>query len=126
MYIVEYGIVYIYIEDLVYIVYIYIYIYVYRVLYGIVLPGPRKYVESWPSGLLLEVLGHYLTYFGGLGRPQPPCLAGRQVQRGYAKLLLSESSGGFCRGDSGLAGVLPGLPRVRLGTSLSLPHIAPD
>ena len=27
-----------------------------------------KYVEYWPFGLYLEDLGHYFTYFGGLGR----------------------------------------------------------
>ena len=33
------------------------------------LPGPPKYVEEWPFGLNLGDLGHYFTYFGGLGKP---------------------------------------------------------
>ena len=32
-------------------------------------PKPKKYVEQWPFGLYLGVLGHYFTYFGGLGTP---------------------------------------------------------
>ena len=31
------------------------------------LPGPPQYVEEWPFGLCLGVVGHYVTYFGGLG-----------------------------------------------------------
>ena len=34
---------------------------------GTGLPGPPKYVKYWPFGLYLGVLGHYFTYFGGLG-----------------------------------------------------------
>ena len=30
-------------------------------------PGPQKYVKSWPLGLLLWVWGYYFTYFWGLG-----------------------------------------------------------
>ena len=32
-----------------------------------ILPGPLKYVKSWPFELVLVVLGHYFTYFGGPG-----------------------------------------------------------
>ena len=39
-------------------------------------PGPQKYVEQWPFGLYLGVLGHYFTYFGGLGE-SVRVLAGR-------------------------------------------------
>ena len=31
------------------------------------LPGPQKYVEEWPFGLYVGVLGHYFTYFWVLG-----------------------------------------------------------
>ena len=31
---------------------------------------PPKYVESWPFGPYLGDLGHYSTYFGGLGKAQ--------------------------------------------------------
>ena len=33
------------------------------------LPGPSKYVESWPFRLVLWVLGHDFTYFWCLGKP---------------------------------------------------------
>ena len=33
-----------------------------------VVPGPPMYVEELPFGLYLGVLGHYFTYFRGLGR----------------------------------------------------------
>ena len=31
------------------------------------LPRPPKYVEEWPLGLCLGVLGHHFTYFIDLG-----------------------------------------------------------
>ena len=32
------------------------------------IPEPQQYKEQWPFGLYLGVLGHYSTYFCGLGR----------------------------------------------------------
>ena len=34
-----------------------------------ILPEPQKSVEEWPFGLDLGVLGHYLTYCWGPGKP---------------------------------------------------------